>query len=264
MGYRYFLDFLPLWLLLTLTIALISGAMEAGYRYGRLRRNRANIEKDAPVGAVASSTLALLGFMLAITFGIAVSRFDFRRQAFLGEVNSISTAFLFADLLPPIHRDTVRNALREYVDLRLEAAATGNLTKAIQRSDELHRLLWGTTLSAASDSPNFFAVGIFAQTLNSVFDSHTKRVFAVVDSRIPALIWIVLYVVAVVGMGELGYQAALAGSSRTPASVGLVLAFAAVLLLIADLDRPHQGLLRVGQSAMQDLKASIDRPVLAP
>jgi hypothetical protein len=256
MKYRYFLDLLPLWALFLITIALIAIAMESGFRLGAWRRRRTQQEKDAPVGAVVGATLGLLGFMLAITFGIAVSRFDFRRQAFLGEVNVLSSAYLYADLLPGEEKDEVRTLLREYVEVRLHTAESGNLEEGISRSEDIHRKLWETTLRAATKSQNFLAVGIFAQTINALFDAHTKRVFAVVDSRIPAFIWVVLYGVTMLGMGELGYQSALAGSARSPASVGLVIAFAAVLLLVTDLDRPQGGFLRVNQDAMEALRGS--------
>jgi hypothetical protein len=55
-------------------------------------------------------------------------------------------------------------------------------------------------------------------------------------------------------MGEIGYQTALAGSARTPVSLGLVLAFAILLSLVADLDRPYEGRLRVNQRAMEELR----------
>lgn len=256
MEYRYFLDFLPLWSLFLSTIALIGIAMECGFRLGVWRRRQAGQEKDAPVSAVVGAMLGLLGFMLAITFGIAVSRFDFRRQAFLGEVNVISTAYLYADLLPSKEKDEIRALLREYVDVRLHAVQSGKLREGILLSENIHRKLWATTLRASTESQNFLAVGIFAQTLNGVFDAHTRRVFGNVDSRIPAFIWLVLYGVAMLGMGALGYQAALAGSARSPTSVGLVIAFAAVLLLVADLDRPQGGFLRVNQNAMEALRES--------
>jgi hypothetical protein len=38
---------------------------------------------------------------------------------------------------------------------------------------------------------------------------------------------------------------------------GLVLAFAGVLLLIADLDRPREGLLTIDQTAMTELQRSM-------
>ena len=150
--------------------------------------------------------------------------------------------------------------MREYLDVRLTAVESGKLRQGIAQSEELHRKLWSTTLRASAESQNFLAVGIFAQTLNSVFDAHTKRIFATADSRIPILIWVVLYTVAILGMAELGYQAALAGSSRSPATIGLVTAFAAVLFLIADLDRPQGGFLIVSQEAMKNLRASMNEP----
>lgn len=256
MEYRYFLDFIPLWALFLITITLIAIAMEGGFRLGAWRRKQPLQEKDAPVGAVVGATLGLLGFMLAITFGIAVSRFDFRRQAFLGEVNVVSTAYLYADLLPLKERDEIRALLRKYVDVRLHAVESGRLQEGISQSEDIHHKLWEATLRASAESQNFLAVGIFAQTLNGVFDAHTKRVFANVDSRIPAFIWIVLYSVAMLGMGALGYQAALAGSAHSPTSVGLIIAFSSVLLLVADLDRPQGGFLRVNQNAMEALRHS--------
>lgn len=260
MEYLYFLDFLPLWALFLVTTALIAAAMELGFRLGLWRRMQTQLEKDAPVGAVVGATLGLLGFMLAMTFGIAVSRYDFRRQAFLGEVNVVSTAYLYADLLPHEERDEIRALLREYVDVRLQAVASRKLREGILVSEELHRKMWATTVRASTKTSNFFSVGIFAQTLNGVFDAHTRRVFATIDSRIPIFIWLVLYVVAMLGMGELGYQAALAGSTRSLTTAGLIIAFAAVLLLVADLDRPQGGFLRVNQDAMKTLRASMQTP----
>jgi hypothetical protein len=59
------------------------------------------------------------------------------------------------------------------------------------------------------------------------------------------------------GMAAVGYQAALANTARSPAMLGLVLAFTIVLLLISELDRGQEGMLRVGQQAMLDLQKSM-------
>jgi hypothetical protein len=144
------------------------------------------------------------------------------------------------------------------VDVRIRAIESGEIRKGISLSEDIHRKLWKTTLRASAESPNFLAVGIFAQTLNGVFDAHTKRIFAAIDSRIPAFIWLVLYGVAMLGIGELGYQAALVGSSRSPTALGLIIAFAAVLALVVDLDRPQEGFLRINQNAMKSLRATME------
>jgi hypothetical protein len=45
----------------------------------------------------------------------------------------------------------------------------------------------------------------------------------------------------------------LAGSGRSLALLALALAFSAVMTLVADLERPQEGLLRVSQQALIDL-----------
>jgi tryptophan-rich sensory protein len=77
-------------------------------------------------------------------------------------------------------------------------------------------------------------------------------------SRVPGMIWIVLYLLAVIAMVMMGYHAGLANSRRSIATIALVIAFSSVLYLIADLDRPGQGMLKVSQQAMIDLRKSLN------
>ena len=58
-------------------------------------------------------------------------------------------------------------------------------------------------------------------------------------------------------MAVLGYYEGIAGTRRSLAVFGLVLAFAAVLVLITDLDRPGQGMLEVSQQSMVDVRKSM-------
>lgn len=252
--FAYFLDVLPLWLLFICSALTIAGALEAGFRFGRARRSVRSGEPDVAMTTVVSATLALLGFMLAMTFSIAVSRFDGRRQAFLREVNAIGTAYLRVDLLPQDLQPAAKGCLKEYVDVRLRAVDEGALAEGLARSLELHTLLWGLTVRAAREASNPVVVALFVQAANQVIDVHADRIVAAFQSRLPPAVWLVLYLVAVVGMAEIGYQAARAGSARSPAMVGLVISCAAVLWLVACLDRPGEGPLRISQQAMRELQ----------
>jgi len=49
----------------------------------------------------------------------------------------------------------------------------------------------------------------------------------------------------------------LANSRRSIAAVALIIGFSLVLFLIADLDRPGHGMLRVSQESMIDLRKSM-------
>src|SRR5262245_9052869 len=126
------LDVLPLWGLFAVTLLLVLLAAEGGFRLGVYRSSRSEDEKDATVGALAAATLGLLAFILAFTFGLAAQRFDTRKQLVLDEANSIGTTYLRAGMLPE-RREEIRSLLRQYVDVRLEAARTGNVAEAVRR-----------------------------------------------------------------------------------------------------------------------------------
>jgi hypothetical protein len=250
-------DSLPLWLLLPLTILFVLLWVEVGYRVARYRSQRVEREKEAPVSGMVGATLGLLAFMLAFTFGLAASRFEDRRQAMLAEANAVGTAYLRAEMVPQPIASEARAVLREYVDVRLAAARSGNLRDAISKSEELHERLWSSAVAAAGKDRSPIT-GLFIQSVNEVIDLHATRVMAAVRSRIPGAIWLTLYLLAALAMGAIGYQHGLACTVRSLAVIGLVVAFSLVLILIVDLDRPGRGLLRVDQQAMVDVRNSMN------
>ena len=245
-------DPLPLWFLLLATVAVVFFSVELGFRLARYRKQRSAGENDGPVGGMVGATLALLAFMLAFTFGLAASRYD-RRQVVLEEANAIGTTYLRAAMLSEPIRAESRGLLREYVDVRLEAAQGGNVGQAISTSEQLHERLWSQAVAAAEKDRSPIT-GLFIQSLNEVIDLHAKRVMVGLRSRVPGAIWIVLYLLAILAMAAMGYQEGLTSTRRSLAALALVLAFSLVLILIVDLDRPGEGMLRVSQQSMIDLR----------
>lgn len=257
MDYTRILDPIPLLVLFTATLAIVVLSVEVGYRLGRQRRRRSDQEKEAPVGAIVAATLGLLAFMLAFTFGLAATRFDARRMVVLEESNAIGTAYLRAGLLSEPHRATIRELLRKYIEVRLQGVATGKVNEAIAESGALQQEIWSQATEVAAQDARSVVAGLFIQSLNDVIDLHSKRVMLALHNRIPELVWIALYGMATLAMMALGYQEGLAGSRRTLAIAPLAVTFSAVILLIADLDRPHEGMLRVSQRTLQELQQSL-------
>ena len=260
MHYAGPLDLLPIWGVFLATVAVVLLAVEGGFRLGQYRRRRSEQEDRPPVGEMVAATLALLAFMLAFTFGLAASRFDVRRGLVIDEANAIGTTYLRAGLLPEPHRSDVRSLLREYVDVRLEAVQPDKLSQSIGRSEELHARLWAHAVAVGEKNPGSIVVGLFIASLNEVIDLHAKRLALGVRNRIPGTIWAALSFVAIIGTSVMGFHAGLAGSGRSLALLALVLAFSAVVTLIADLDRPQEGLLRVSQQTMIDLQKTLAAP----
>jgi len=243
-------SFLPLWGLFLATAVVVLFSLETGYRLGRYRSSLAQHEKETSTGTMVGATLGLLAFLLAFTFGMASSRYDMRRQAFLSEVTAIGTAYLRADLLPEPSRSETRDLFRQYVELRLEMNHE-NMAQMLRRSKELQRRLWSIAIAEK-------ALPIYLQSLNEIVDLHTKRVTAGLRSHVPGIIWAVLYAITILTMTAMGYHVGLTGSIRPLAIPFLALVFAAVIQLIADLDRPFAGMIRVDQQAMVELRNSMD------
>jgi hypothetical protein len=254
------LDNLPLWVLAICILAVILLATEAGYRLGRARGRRPEPEKESSVGAAVAATLALVGFMLAFTFSIAGTRFDARRQAVLDEANAIGTTYLRAGMLPDDRGKIVRNLLREYVDARLEGVRKGAIEDALRRSNELHNSLWAEAEAAGKKYPESIQAGLFVQTLNEMIDLHETRIVAGLYSRIPPIVWAALYVLTALSMLGIGYQAGLSSKKRSIAFAVLAVTFTTVLILVADLDRPGEGTLRVSQQPLVDVRDTMREP----
>jgi hypothetical protein len=257
--YSTALDSLPLWGLFLTLVVLVLAAIEGGYRLGIYRHHQSGREKEAPVGAMVGATLGLLAFMLAFTFGMAASRFDTRKQLVLDEANAIGTTYLRTAMLPE-RRDEIRALLRSYVDARLEAVRSGRVAAEILKSEDMQNQLWSAATAVGLQHPDSIIVGLFVESLNQVIDLHAKRVTAGLRNRIPGTIWMVLLTIATLSLAAMGYHGGLVGTTRSLAIPVVVIAFSAVIALIADLDRPQEGTLIVSQQALVDLRQSMNRP----
>jgi hypothetical protein len=133
----------------------------------------------------------------------------------------------------------------------------GQFVEGVRRSAELQNQLWAITVRVATDQPTSIIVGLFVQSLNETIDLHAKRLTAGVRTRIPIAIWAALYGIAILSFAAMGYHSGLTGTSRSLVIVAVAITFSAVIGLIADLDRPQQGILKVSQQALIDLRRSM-------
>src|SRR5262245_25609824 len=135
-------------------------SLEIGFRYGR---RQSSGEQEVLVRTMVRSMAGLLTFTLAVTFWIAAAHFDGARQSLLNDANAIRAAYMRADLLPEPYRTEIRELLREYVDVRLNAIQSGNIEQAISRSEEVQSRLWS------------LAVRVREKTSNPIFDGYLNQ-----------------------------------------------------------------------------------------
>jgi hypothetical protein len=254
MVHEFLLDRSPVWLLYPGTVLLLLLGNEIGFRAGNKRRLNMPEGEKTPAGAIMGSTLGLLAFMLAFTFGMSGSRFDARRALVLDEASAALRAFQRAQLLPAEQRDECSRLLREYVALRMELSSNrsvADLEPLVLRSEQVQDALWRQAI-ALSDRPSA-TLNAFAQSLSELTDLQMKRVRAAVWNRIPRAILMTLYAIAFLGLAAMGYGAGISGSRTIVPSALLILTFSAIIVLIVDLERPRQQLFAVTQEPMADV-----------
>ena len=74
-------------------------------------------------GAVVGGMLGLMAFLLAFSIGIVIGQHNGRKKMIVTEANAVGTAYLRAGFLDEPDRTSSRDLLREYVEVRLAAAA---------------------------------------------------------------------------------------------------------------------------------------------
>jgi hypothetical protein len=260
------LDFIPVWIVLFSAVFVVMLSLEMGYRLGHRSRRKSEDEKESPVGAIAGSVLGLVAFMLAFTFGIVSNRYDARKGLVREEANSIGTTYLRTDFLPEPDRAEAKALLKEYVSDRLatvETLRTGLMTvdqmaASLAKSGRTHKRLWDMAVANARKDMNSDVAALYIDSLNGLIDLHAMRVAVALQTRIPVGIWSVLASLTVLGMIAVGYQMGIAGSKRSLVQPILAISFSMVIALIASLDRPQGGYIKVSQQPFVDLFNSMN------
>jgi hypothetical protein len=255
------IDQIPLGVLFILTIVIMLLAIEGGFLLATYIRSRGKPENETPVATMVQSTLALVAFMVAFSFGVAAERFNERRVLIIAEASSIGTTFARAELLPPTNKNEVQSLLRQYVDLRVKVQPySKERNQMLVESNRLHDQLWNQAVAVSKTNLNPAVMGLFITSLSETLDLQSKRLAAGLYARIPEHIWAALYLIILLGMTATGYQSGNFGSKSWTISIILTLSFAIVMTLIADLDNPTEGFLEASRKPLTDLQDKIGPP----
>jgi len=255
---------LSTWELWLIIAAIVLGFVAVGYLAGRFLRLRDETLRE-PVGIVQGAFFALVGLILAFGLTLAIGRYDTRRAAVVDDANTIGTTYLRAQTLAePVRSDSLR-LLREYTDASLALSkavpTTDGFARAVAREDAIQRRLWSLAGDALAGAPRDSAPRLYVETLNQMIDQQTVRV-AALNNRIPSAVLALEVLGAAFAFGLLALYTAMHGRGAT--TVVLAGALVTVLLLIIfDLDRPTRGLIRIPDTPLIALRASMTLPPAA-
>lgn len=229
-------------------------------RYLSKDRITSDHTKNPGNAAMVTSLYALLGLLLAFTFGMSGDRFRQRRAIIVQESDAIGTATLRLQL----YADSVQPGFRKYFADYLEARIayfdagidTSKIRTAMQRAQQAGDSLWSIATSHSRHPSNLVASNQMVPALNQMFDIANDRFWSEYN-RTPSSILTMLFILCVSSAFVAGHTSVGEGKFDWAMALGFCALISCVIYFIIDLDRPRAGVITMEDSAraISDLRS---------
>jgi hypothetical protein len=245
-------------------LVLVVGSALGGVALGRTRRERNPGLKESS-GVLQGALLGFMGLILAFGLSLALGRYEDRRAALVDDANTIGTTYLRAQTLAEPIRSRSMSLLLEYTsaELRLtdDVPGSGAATKTVAEGAAVQGRLWALAAQAVRADPTGTAPRLYEESLNDMIDQQTVRVSGL-NNRVPSEVLVLEVLGSAVAMFLLGLHVGLLGRSLAPIllAAGLV---TMLLFVTFDLDRPTRGFIKIPDTPLAALRASMNEPPAA-
>ena len=248
---RRILDF-PL-IVFTLSLASLWLSEQTGAFFARKLRPVKDDERN-DLSLVTNASMTLLALIIGFSFSMAVSRYDQRKNYEEEEANAIGTEYVRVDLLPGADGARVRQLLTQYLDQRLLFYTIRNpqqLELVDTETAKLQAEMWSTIQRVARAEPT----PVFALVVAGMNDVLNRQGYtqAAWWNRIPVGAWGLMVSIAISSSLLIGYGANRRGFLFTILPFLVSIAF----FLIADIDSPRRGVIRVVPQNLTSLSQSL-------
>lgn len=242
-------------LLFVVTAVLLWMASKGGALYRNVLNLPAADEEEEQFSLILGATLTLLGLIIGFTFSMAVNRYDQRKNYEEEEANAIGTEYRRLDILPDADAAKGRILMREYLGQRILFYTSRNselLRKSQIKTIELQSDLWDLVTPWVTNHSTGVAA-ILLSGMNDVFNSegYTEAIWR---NRVPTPAWILLIAIAVFSNFLVGFRSK---RKRTALLTLLPIALSISFFLIAEIDSPRSGIIRIHAQNLESLAASL-------
>jgi hypothetical protein len=235
-------------------LLLSLGATRAG-ALARLHGHKLTASERAEFDLVRNAMFTLLGLVIGFAISMAVSRYDLRKSLEESEANAIGTEYLRLELMSPEAAATARNLLKTYVDERIAYYGIRDPVEGAANAAETAKTmnaLWAA-VSPESEAHQNAVTALVDSGMNDVINSYGYTV-AAWRNRLPVEVWLLIIVVATTCNFLIGFGA----EKLSSATLGILpLTASLAILLIADVEGPHNGFVRVHPENLIDARASM-------
>jgi hypothetical protein len=221
-----------------------------------MRRRRQSVEETErkDLAIILPASLTLLTLLIGFSFSMSASRYDQRKALEEGEANAIGTEYVRADLVPG-QRAEIQALLKDYLQQRIlffESSYIDDHPEVQARTAALQTQLWTAAAAPALATPTP-VTALVAAGMNDVLNAqgYTQAMFW---NRLPPSAWALMFLIATFGSFLFGYHE-IRMSRRRLMVLPVIVSLA--FFLIADLDSPRGGLIRVAPQNLMALQASL-------
>ena len=212
--------------------------------YIREKRMAKRGEPSSDFNLAVTATLTLLGLIIGFSFSMAMSRYDQRKNYEEAEANAIGTEYVRVDVLPAADAAKIKSLLATYTDLRIafyRSRDWNQLQRINADTAQMQDQLWRAVEVPASAQPTPVSALTLAG-MNDVLNSqgYTQAAWWY---RIPTEAWILMIAIALYANLLMGFGAQ--GPRTNTLLLVLPLLVGISFLLVADIDSPRGGLVRV-------------------
>jgi len=206
------------------------------------------------------ASMALLGLLLAFTFGVSIGKHDQRRLAVVADSNAIGDFYTCATLLKEPARTKLQSVIREYAELRLHLAQgridSVEFENALTRFQEMQGRMAEVVGQAVSDGTPI-AIPLI-NSLNEVTSNHAARLAAVRD-QVPLSIVTLLFVSSIITTMLVGREQGYAAITELAGTLCFILLVSLAIYVTLDLNQPDRGVIRVSQEPLERLLSSMPK-----
>jgi len=223
-----------------LVVMGIGGAVGQAFRVWHAKRPQRKVheaeESVAQEGYLLGGVMALLGLLLAFSFGMVLDRYETRRQIAIDEANAIGTAYLRAQFLDEPYRSQLSHVLVDYTaNLITLGAAKDNPGPYLAKNDRLLTEMWAGVRAARESALAHGTTTVLLNTFNDVIDFDAKRKIAWELRLPPEVLTLVISYLAITA-AVVGYQ--INGPRGRRAALVLFALIALSITFITDINRP--------------------------
>jgi hypothetical protein len=203
------------------------------------------------LGPVKAAIYALLGLLIAFTFGGAMTRFDKRRDQVVSEALAIGNAWDRLAALPQETRRPIQAELRLYVESRLETYRRvpdlDAVMEELRRSREIRDELWREAVAACATEHLQRVTLLVLPALETALDASEVRTAAAMHHP-PLIIWVMLFLLCLVSALLAGYGVTRRSRSSWVYIGAFAVAMAITVYATLEIEFPRTGLVRIDAS----------------